>query len=118
MYWLSQSQDLLCPTKCEVSESNGKSGWKKGKGKRKRDGAEPGRAWRWFLLKNSPGGATKLNLLPVVKENIETGYNITENSEQSGSCTAIQVKGEDEPKEEGSVAVVIKTLPMFVSQKL
>lgn len=53
------------------------------------------------LLKNSRGDATKLNLLPVVKENIETGYNITENNERNGSCTAIWVKGEDGPIEEG-----------------
>lgn len=87
MNWLSQSQGVLCL----VLKTNSRRRWKKGKGKRKRkrDGAEPGRAWRWFLLKNSPGDATKLNLLPVVKENIETGYNITENSERSGSCTAI-----------------------------
>lgn len=70
-------------------EQESDRGWKKGKGKRKCDGAEPGRARRWFLLKNPPGDATKLNLLPVVKENIETGYNITENSERSGSCPAI-----------------------------
>lgn len=42
-----------------------------GKGERERENvtwAEPERAWRWFLLKNAPGDATKLALLPVVKE--------------------------------------------------
>lgn len=96
-------QGLLCVSKYALLENESRRGWKKEKGKRKHDKAEPGRAWRWFLLKNSPGDETKLTLLPVVKENIETGYNITENNQQNGSYTAIYVKGQDEPKELGCV---------------
>lgn len=54
---------------------------------------EPERAWRRFLLKNAPGDTTRRALLPVVKKNIETGYNITENNDQNGSYIAGVVRG-------------------------
>lgn len=41
---------------------------KKRKGRENVSWAEPERAWRWFLLKRTPGDTTKLPLLPVVKE--------------------------------------------------
>lgn len=54
-------------------------------------------------MKNAPGVATKHALLPVVDENIETGYNITENNKQNGSDITVEVRGQDEPREVGCV---------------
>lgn len=52
-------------------------------------------------MKSAPREATKLALLPVVKENIETGYNITEKNNQKGSYITEGVRSQDQSRELG-----------------
>lgn len=41
------------------------------------------------VIEEASGDTTKLALLPVVKENIETGCNITENRKHNGSDVTV-----------------------------
>lgn len=51
-------------------------------------------------IEESPWGRLKKDTrLPVVKQNIETGYGITENNKGNGCDIAVEVGGQDEPRD-------------------